>query len=791
MRLWEVDTGRLKATLGHPAWVTSVVFSPDGKTLASFEDAYYSDDDRIRLWGVDTGRLKATLEGHTDWVTSVVFSPDGKTLASASADHTVRLWDAHTGQLKATLEGHTSYVYSVVISPDGKTLASSSADGTVRLWEGSTGQLKTTLEGESLCVAFSPDGTTLAIVSSRESSLWDVETEQLIYTFFVREIPWYCAFSPDGETLAISLDDYTVDLWEVATGQRTANLRGTRRRQPGPHGGEKEWAPSMAFSPDGKTLVSASADDRVRLWDVETAQLKATLEGHSEQVNSVAFSPDGKTLASAGEDHTVRLWDWDRYSWDETDRLGTGTRQIRATLTGYRSPVKSVTFASDGKTLASASKDHRVRLWDVDTAQLQATLEGRRGTAVFSPDGKTLASAGEDYTVRLWEVDTARLKAILEGHTDSLRTVVFSRDGKTLASAGDDRTVRLWEVDTGQIKATLEGHIYSVTSAVFSPDGKTLASVSRYEKKARLWEADTGELKATFGGPSRSRLRGGVVFSPDGITLALFGYRYNNDRFIGLWDLATGQPKARTTIEFDDVDEVGVVVFSPDGETLALGSGGLSAEIWFWDLTTGQLRNTLNPGSTHGERGNYYEKWPYAVRSVQFSQDGTTLASGGGLDARLWEVSSGRLKVILKGHADLVNSVAFSPDDKLLASGSDDGTILLWDMSPFITPSVPTAIEGSGTLPARTVLRTNYPNPFNAGTWILYRLAVPGPVELKVFNILGQPVRTLVDQVQTPKSYRVHWDGRDHRGERVANGVYFYRLQAGQVTQGRKMLVLE
>ena len=89
------------------------------------------------------------------------------------------------------------------------------------------------------------------------------------------------------------------------------------------------------------------------------------------------------------------------------------------------------------------------------------------------------------------------------------------------------------------------------------------------------------------------------------------------------------------------------------------------------------------------------------------------------------------------------------------------------------------------------MLLANYPNPFNPGTWIPYRLAVSGPVELKIYNILGQPVRTLVDQLQTPDSYRVHWDGRDHRGERVANGVYFYRLQAGPVTQGRKMLVLE
>ena len=177
---------------------------------------------------------------------------------------------------------------------------------------------------------------------------------------------------------------------------------------------------------------------------------------------------------------------------------------------------------------------------------------------------------------------------------------------------------------------------------------------------------------------------------------------------------------------------------------------------------------------------------------MSFSPDGQTLASGS-WDGTilLWEVGTGRETATLQGHKDWVNSVSFSPDGQILASGSSDGTILLWDMSPYITPSAPTAIHASARLPARTTLLDNYPNPFNAGTWIPYRLAVSGPVVLEIFNVLGQPVRTLVDQEQTPNSYLVHWDGRDHRGERVAGGVYFFRLYSGPILQGRKMLVLE
>jgi WD40 repeat protein len=274
------------------------------------------------------------------------------------------------------------------------------------------------------------------------------------------------AFSPDGKLLASGSDDYTIKLWDVATGQEVRTLKG-----------HTYFVLSVAFSPDGRLLASGSGDRTIKLWDVASGSLVRTLTGHTNWVRSVAFSPDGKLLASGSDDNTIKLWE-----------VATG-RELR-TLKGHSWGVKSVAFSPDGKLLASGSGDGTIKLWDVATGQEVRTLKGHTGwvtSVAFSPDGKLLASGSGDHTIKLWEVATGREVRTLTGHTGDVTSVAFSPDGRLLASGSADETIKLWEVASGREVRTLTGHTHGVYSVAFSPDGRLLASGSR-DATIKLWD---------------------------------------------------------------------------------------------------------------------------------------------------------------------------------------------------------------------------------------------------------------------------------------------------------------
>ncbi|RKU06972.1 hypothetical protein C6501_18080 [Candidatus Poribacteria bacterium] len=587
IRLWDTHTGALKAILiGHTSTVTSVSFSPDGQMLASG-----SSDGTIRLWNPVTWESKSISTEHNYGNgIIVVFSPDGRTLASKSG-YQIYLWDTGTRKLIMGLQD-MYWAAPVVFSPDGQTFTSSSRKG-IHLWHTDTGKLRHILSGRSdvdrYCIRFSPDGTTLASHYWRNTVLlWDVATGELKATLAGN---WgnrigSIAFSPDGRILASS--SYSeIDLWDAATGKQKTTLMGEGSFN------------QLMFSPNGQILATINISG-IKLWDINTKnfqdpELRCTITGYTPRVHSIAFSPDGKTLASGYERENIRLWD-----------VSSGNVKQVFTGHPYQLSVQSVAFSPNGKTLASLSistqssdSKAEILLWDVDTGKYRMTLKGHgkdigegsschSSSVAFSPDGKTLVSGSSDGTVRLWNIKTPKessfeklrgvfsgyRKGVLKGHTDQVRSVAISPDGNTIASASFDKIIRLWDTRTHELKASFNRHRKEVNCVIFSPDGRTLASAD-VSGTIFLWDPTTTNLKTIFVADQEvNRSVMSLAFSLDGKTLASGGWN------IHLWDINKHQLKTMFTGHRGLVNSV---KFSPDGKTLASGSADGTVLIWELD----------------------------------------------------------------------------------------------------------------------------------------------------------------------------------------------------------------
>ena len=724
VKLWDVATRENIATL--EGYATSVSFSSDGTTLASG-----SDD--VKLWDVATRENIATLEGYA---TSVSFSPDGTLLASGSSGGKVKLWDVATRENIATLEGHTSYVRFVSFSPDGTTLASCGRGlrfDEVKLWDVATRENIATLSedwDDIRSVAFSPDSKLIAsggdkLFGKGAVKLWDVTTQEYIIAFEVNDIT-SVAFSPDGTLLASGSTKGKVKLWNIAeltstlgivSGNNQEGIIDTVLANPlvvevrdldnNPFPGVEVTFTVISGHGQlsGKSTVDVTTDANGRAAQTLTLGTKPGINSVEVSIgnelvtfNAVGISPykleitsgnfqQGKFNTALEEPLVVEVRDRDNNPVPSVEVTFTVT--YGEGLLSGQFKVEHVTTDANGRaerrfTLGpdlvrniievTIAEYEPVTFYAVGNSPSYITALEGHGDGVravsFSPDGALLASGGgegfqEAGTVKLWDVETHTNIATLYGHTGPVLSVTFSPDGSTLASGSGDGTAKLWDVATKQNIATFKHAVGEVASVAFSPDGTLLASASLYfsffnanldDGTVELWDVATKQNIATLQVIATS-----VAFSPDGTLLA----SGTLDGTVELWDVATKQNIA--TLQ-GHTYWVWSVAFSPDGKTLASGALGEAATTKLWNVATRENIATLQaPGV-----------------SVAFSLDGTLLASASDV-VELWDAVTGVNIATLQGHTDLVYSVAFSPDGKTLASGSEDDTSILWDMSPDTT----------------------------------------------------------------------------------------------------------
>ncbi|MCG9132006.1 PD40 domain-containing protein [Candidatus Poribacteria bacterium] len=594
------------------------------------------------------------------------------------------------------------------------------------------------------------------------------------------------AYSPDGTRLAVA-SSIGIWIYDTETFTEIALLTG--------HTG---YVNALVYSPDPdrKILISGGADSTVRVWNTDTGELLRTLEEPNDSVIDVAFSPDGKIFGGVmeeGYDHTLQLWDahtlqpllsfqFDRtatclafssdskriavgregFTWADMYILDVSTGEIVRTIPS--SGVRSIAFSSDGITLATGSQFSRVELWGARTFKHWQTLGSHHNgvnAVAFLPDGEILASAGNDNLIQLWNTFIGENLRTLEGHTEPVLSVSFNPNGNTLASASRTEII-FWDVDTGEQQQIITGHTHSVHSIALSNDGVTLAS-GYSDGTVQLWDVNRQAKQQLTTVDSETPITG-LSFSPDGTMLAIGNggiYMWNPTSKEQLWGFKRHGPADLTSITFSpDGTTLAIILativssvillfdvetgertqqydgghdisFSPDSQFLAVASpgginilhlrtkrkirtlgggrmysaayapdgntiaGGVRNVVFFWNVRSGEILEKKLTGHV-GEDPRGQE--PY-VHTVAYSSNGKTLMSAS-TDGSicLWDVDTGERKDIFMGHTGRLVDAAYSPNGKTLASGSDDGTVLLWKFTHPESPQHSVDVNGDGVV---------------------------------------------------------------------------------------------
>ena len=730
-------------------YVEAIQFSPDGRWLAVGTSAF------LELYEAQTYVLSRTIEMN---VNALEFSPDGSEMLVAEGDLLHRI-DSVTGEKIETLTAGEYGVSDLAYSSNGKHIASIDERGVVRLW---LEHQKATIfrharpRWEKHAILFSPDRAQL-IVGAYDLEIWDIPTAQLIGRFFAGSRVTVLALHPDETQFAIGTEEGQVELRVLGTYDRTALIDGTDVKVEGVR--EEIEVESLAFSPDGQTLIVGFSDSVIAIWDT---------------VNQ-AWRRSWITKTRPDEEFK---------GWEGTDGVGRDSEE--------RGWLPRLTLSRDGETVvAVADRSANVGRWAVDTGELIDRFEGYAYSSMlgFSADGERFAIMHWGI-VRVWSTVPTEMIAEIQYDNGSY-VAAFSPNGKYIGIAHADRRITVWDVDTATVKHVLPGAAWN-RAITFSSDSRLVAAVT-FSGLIRVWEVETGEkiaeLDARDVGSGFSGA-GPIRFSPNGKWFAASG-----GRTIAIWE--TQGFTLHHVIEGLHATNgyINSLEFSPDSRWIAGYTGGPEYKIQFWNIETEEVDLELPTGPTYTVGLSPDGRW---FTTSIYGPDRKTYAPR----VQIWDTRTGQL---LSELSRPYSQIMFSPDGMTIAVAYDNGRIDLTPIAtvlPHLPQDIPVAVESQGLqlglLGAikKDALLPNYPNPFNPETWIPYQLAAAASVQIHIYDLMGWQVCTLDLGHQPAGAYlsrnrAAYWGGRNAWGERVATGIYFYQLETDNFTATRRMVIIK
>ncbi|KAG9062248.1 WD repeats region domain-containing protein [Linnemannia hyalina] len=510
--------------------VWSGAYSPDGKI---FGVGFEGGDIGIYMYDTTSWNRIHTLQGHRDVVTALAFLETGRQLLASSWDK-ICSWDCETWQSRVIVTGHATsyfcYAYNVAFSPCGRFIATAGDEEespdmleptlSFRLWDSRTSTAISELNGLDKGIrnlAFSPSGQVIAItymdgttrLSHTRTGLPGLALESENGSICC------CAYSPGGQRIVSGHREGKITLWESATGKQKLYWEG--------HTGPVS---AVSYSPNGRWIASSGKDDLIKLWDARSGSFVSVFLGNTTTVRSLVFAPDGTQLASISRlDTPIRLW--------EIDPTGEGPYMTHGSYVTHGSPISSMTYSPDGRSLVSGSMDGTIRQYDTasgDPIQVPSSGPFQARLVVISPDGR-VASARETGSVTIWDAGTGLVDFVLCGHTETVDAVSFSPCGHWIATGSNDKSIRLWDSRTGQLCRTLSGHTDWVSSLGFSPDGLALVSGSM-DGTLRIWDTSAGESRVLVSVEHWGFLS--AAYSPDGLQIASRHFPSYASNLVGL-----------------------------------------------------------------------------------------------------------------------------------------------------------------------------------------------------------------------------------------------------------------